>query len=713
MREGVMGKNTDKASPEQRYRGRLVRKALRVIVPAFTLPAITALIGGQLFPRLYPIGRILATVAILFASALIVSLLFDRFITRQIIIPLKKIQEIIAVIALGDFQQLADDRRKDEIGYLAYAVNQIGDNLRERYIFLETQVQSRNEFIHTAAEIGEATTSIVDIDEILERTVTLISENFFHFHTAVFMIDPRTAQACLRAIHGRASTNPECQEYSIPIDGESIIGWSAKYNQTRIAIDVQRDPLYQPFPGLPDTRSQIAIPLSIPGMVLGVLDVQDGGYDAFGEEEIITLQLIANQLAAAINIRFPLGIGAVDPATTETLYHGTHAITIAQTRDEVFQQLRATLRQLPYAFALYTVEENLFHNRLLTDPTGKLSQDDMLEIIPLTPKNLGEFIPETLPVILSDPRQLKSFPEPVVELCQRLAYKFPALYPLTTQGHLTGFLIVGATRQEFLSFEELEIFNNLVEIASIAIEKVLALETIAEHTTELQTLKAVSQTISTETNLSNLYRVIHQQIVQVMGQVNFLIALFSSEENTIEIPYMEENNQVTSVPAFPLGEGLTSIIIRTRQPLLLVEDTVNRSRALGAIVTGDRPALSWLGVPMILGGEVLGAIIVQDLDIEHRFDENDMHLLSTLATQVAIAINNTRLVETSQARAKRDRQLLEITSKIRFASDAQGVITSTTQELAKALNLRRAQISLSVQPPSPENNGSEPNQETV
>ncbi len=706
-----MSENSDTSASKKRYRGRLRRKAFLIIVPIFSLPVIAAVIGGQFLPGLYPNNQILAILGILIVSGFIISALFIGFLTRQVINPLQKIRDIIAAISLGDFTQLADDRRKDEIGHLAYAVNQIGDNLRDRYTSLENQLQARNEFIHTAAQIGETTTSIVDIDEILGRTVTLITENFFHFHAAIFIIDTRRAKASLRAIHGRASTNPECQDYTLPVDGESIIGWSAKYNQTRIAIDVQRDPLYQPFPGLPDTRSQIAIPISIPGMVLGVLDIQDGSYDAFGEEEIVTLQLVANQLAAAIHIRFPLGIGSVDPATTETLYRGTHAITIAQTVGEVFQQLGATLRQMPYAAALYNVEENLFHNQLLTDSAGKLQQDETLEILPITPANLNEFIPKSLPILLSDPRQLEAFSKPVIELCQRLDYKFPTLYPISAQQKLVGLLFVGATRQETLSLQELEVIGKLVEIANTSIEKVFALQTISDHAVELQTLKAVSQSISTETNLTNLYRVIHQQIVQVMGQVNFLIALYNKDESTIEIPYMEEDEQISRVPPFPLGEGLTSIIIRTRQPLLLVEDTVNRSRALGAIITGDRPALSWLGVPMILGGEILGAIIVQDLKTEHRFDEDDMHLLTTLAAQVAIAINNTRLVETTQARARRDRQLLEITEKIRFASDVQGVITRTTQELVKALNLRRAKISLSVEQHSPTNHGGEHKQE--
>jgi GAF domain-containing protein len=168
---------------------------------------------------------------------------------------------------------------------------------------------------------------------------------------------------------------------------------------------------------------------------------------------------------------------------------------------------------------------------------------------------------------------------------------------------------------------------------------------------------------------------------------------------------MDDGDQIISVPPFPVGQGMTSIIIRTRQPLMIVEDTINRSRALGAIVTGDKPALSWLGVPMILGGEIIGAIVVQDLEREHRFDENDMRLLTTLAAQVAIAVHNTRLIETAQRRAERDRQLFEITNKIRRAVDIQGILETTAQELSKTLGAQRAQIEISPVPKSQLING--------
>ena len=259
---------------------------------------------------------------------------------------------------------------------------------------------------------------------------------------------------------------------------------------------------------------------------------------------------------------------------------------------------------------------------------------------------------------------------------------------------------MGATRQEVLSYNDLELLTNLVEITTTSLEKVNALQAIAERITELQTLKSVSQSISTEADLNTLYDIIHHQVVQLMGKVNFLIALYDEINGTIEIPYMEEDDEIVAVPPFPLGEGLTSIIIRTRKPLLIVEDTINRGRELGAIVTGDKPALSWLGVPMILQGDIIGAIVVQDLEKEYRFDEDDMRLLTTLAAQVAIAINSTRLIEISEVRAARDQRLFDITNKIRHAVNIQDVVETTAEELSKALNIRKAQINITLEPES-------------
>ena len=113
--------------------------------------------------------------------------------------------------------------------------------------------------------------------------------------------------------------------------------------------------------------------------------------------------------------------------------------------------------------------------------------------------------------------------------------------------------------------------------------------------------KAIDALASNSANIDDLhsfYTLIHDQVRSVVGNYGFVIALYDQRTNSINIPYLYENNAFSSVDTFPLGEGLTSIIIRTREPLMLVEDTEKRAIAMGAKITG-KPALSWLGVPLL------------------------------------------------------------------------------------------------------------------
>ena len=100
---------------------------------------------------------------------------------------------------------------------------------------------------------------------------------------------------------------------------------------------------------------------------------------------------------------------------------------------------------------------------------------------------------------------------------------------------------------------------------------------------------------------------------------------------------------------------------------------------------------------------------VQDLENEHRFDEDDLRLLTALAGQVAPTVRNARLLAITQENAERDRQLYEITSNIRRANSIPEILEMTTRELSQVLNLKKAKIELSVDPSRLKNrdNGSE------
>ena len=140
--------------------------------------------------------------------------------------------------------------------------------------------------------------------------------------------------------------------------------------------------------------------------------------------------------------------------------------------------------------------------------------------------------------------------------------------------------------------------------------------------------------------------------------------------------------------SFPLGQGLSSIVIRSGQPLLLAYSSAEKTRELGAIFVGE-PAKSWLGVPLILGGETFGVIVVQDTHNEGRFDEEDQRLLSLVAAQVAVVVRNARLIEDTRRQASSQSQIIEISEKIRRSAEMQTILKTTADELAVALKAHR------------------------
>ena len=119
-----------------------------------------------------------------------------------------------------------------------------------------------------------------------------------------------------------------------------------------------------------------------------------------------------------------------------------------------------------------------------------------------------------------------------------------------------------------------------------------------------------------------------------------MVALYDAEHDSISIPYAYQEGRVEKIDSFPLGEGLTSILVRTGQPLLLADDVERRARRrLGARTVGQ-PARSWMGAPMLVENRPIGALILQDLEHENSFTEHNLSFLVELAAQVAAVVQH-------------------------------------------------------------------------
>ena len=263
-----------------------------------------------------------------------------------------------------------------------------------------------------------------------------------------------------------------------------------------------------------------------------------------------------------------------------------------------------------------------------------------------------------------------SIPPPLLAYPKQLGCNSAAYVPILQEGKLRGVVLIGAREGQNLNEDVVDAFKRTIRLTSnsITLPKSKTEPLHDRRASELKALNTLASSVTSIDNLQEFYPTIHDHVRKVIGDYGFLIALYEESTNSINIPYIYEDGRLSTIEAFPLGEGLTSILIRTREPLMLVEDTVNRAAAMGAKFSGE-PAHSWMGVPLLAHGEPIGAIIVQDTENELSFDDEDLRFLKSVAGQVSGAIFNIRVLEESKQTALQFETAAEIARDISSSLD--------------------------------------------
>jgi GAF domain-containing protein len=288
-----------------------------------------------------------------------------------------------------------------------------------------------------------------------------------------------------------------------------------------------------------------------------------------------------------------------------------------------------------------------------------------------------------------------SLPPPLFAFTRQLGCESAAYVPILQKGQLRGFVLIGAHPGQEISQNVIDAFSQTIRLTVNALETSTAItEPIDDRRAlERKALDSLATNSATVDELRSFYASIHDQVRSVVGSFGFVIALYDQPTNSISIPYLFEDNNFSSIDAFPLGEGLTSILIRTREPLMLVEDTEKRAIAMGAKIAG-KPAMSWLGVPLLARGEAIGAIIIQDLEHEHSFNENDLHFMVSVANQVSGAIHNVRLIDESKQAAIQFETAAEISRDISSSLDLDELLEKAVDLIRSRFDFYHAAIFL-------------------
>jgi len=290
-------------------------------------------------------------------------------------------------------------------------------------------------------------------------------------------------------------------------------------------------------------------------------------------------------------------------------------------------------------------------------------------------------------VLKVDLRNTSSLPPPLVAYTGRLGCVAAAYVPILQDGQLRGLVLIGTRVGQNLDDDIVDSYVRTIRLTmnALTLAGSSAQPTISDRRfVESRALNVLASNAATVSDLNSFYASLHEQIRSVVGDHGFVIALYDQKTNAISIPYLYEDGTFSAIDTFPLGEGLTSILIRSREPLMLVEDTEKRAIAMGAKITG-KAAKSWLGVPLLARGVAIGAVIIQDQENEHSFNEDDLRFVSAVSSQIASTIYNIRLLSESQETALQFETAAEIARDISSSLDLDEL-------LLKAVDLIRSRF---------------------
>lgn len=378
--------------------------------------------------------------------------------------------------------------------------------------------------------------------------------------------------------------------------------------------------------------------------------------------------------------------------TTGLMMDTIAIISRASSKNQVLEGLVRIFQDVPDVSAILLSERSDFEiivpstNKSFIEPPKRLA---------IHPNSFDQYLNPLNPLITFQMENPPDLPGEITEFLNQLEGKNIALLPVMVFSHAIAMIIFDSNLSEVINVSNLKVYIDIAKLFSKAMEAILNAEVMGRRLSVMRSLEAINQTIARESDLDNLFQVIHEQVTLVVGEVDMIIALYDQENKIINIPYACEDQQLLTIPSFPFGEGLTSLIINTSQALMLIEKTASQAKELGAKIVGT-PAKSFLGVPLIVAGDVIGALIIQDTENEYRFDDEDQNFLTILASQVAISIRNLFMLNEIMEKAERDRLVNEITAKFWSSSDVDTIMRTAILELGRTLKASKGLIQLKV-----------------
>ncbi|MBN1955744.1 MAG: GAF domain-containing protein [Anaerolineae bacterium] len=545
--------------------------------------------------------------------------------------------------------------------------------------------------LETAAEVSQAASSILNLDELLPQVAELIRSRFDLYYVGIFLVDDAGQWAVLQAGTGQPGQQMLEAGHRLQIGGMSMIGWSIANSAGRFAHDVGEEAIRFDNPFLPHTRSEMALPLISRGHAIGAMSIQSAQAAAFSGEDVTILQTMADHLANAIeNARL---FSETERALSETrdLYEASRSIGAALTPDQVRQALVDYAAQSGVDFArllLLEYDESSQPTHIImaegwsadnrpSQPVGTrllLSSYPILDI--LDPKER---------VVVKDIQSDTRLNDATKMLMEVSGLRSFAAVPIAVGKRHIGTLLIGFDQPTAFSEKLLDGLQTITGQAAITLENQRLLQETQRRAREMEAINEMGRTITSVLDLDVLLRQIVDITKTRFGHYFVSIALVEGNQiamrSTSTIGETNKRLERGMVTVRLDGPGLVPETARTGQPLL-VNDVLEDPRYLMVPeLSGTR---SELDVPIKVKGRVIGVLSVQS-NKPHAYDQTDVALLQSLVSQAGVAIDNAQLFAETQAEASRRSLINEVMQAASQSMDPESLLHRAGEAVSRQL----------------------------
>jgi GAF domain-containing protein/HAMP domain-containing protein len=593
--------------------------------------------------------------------AVLIALAASRSITR----PIRKLAETAEQIATGNLSMTAKVEQADEIGALAFAFNSMTFQLRNLIGALEERVAERTRELEKrssqqriAAQVARDASRVRDLDELLQKAALLVRDRFGYQQVSFFLMDERGENAILKTTTGEAGQQMLEEGYRYKSDESSVVGYAILHGRAKVSTTGEPEIALPNHPFLPNSYSEAALPLKVGERVTGALNLHSSKGNDFDSESIEVLQTMADQLAVAIeNIR-------------------------------LLREMQKTVLELESAYGHYTQETwQSFFQR-----TGRVRG---LRYRGLQPEPAMRLSAQAVEAI-RDQKSILSDGE--IGLHSQIKHSSLAI-PMKLRGKALGILNIEFEGHQPAP-EAVAFYEEVTERLALALDNVRLLEETKLRSEQLKLLQEITAAAASHVNLENLFEDVTARMRSGFEVEHCGVILFDPGEYSGSLVSSASSQTVS-----PIHHLLGTHIPLESVPIL--EECIRSKKASAAYgfdknsVDGPfRTILEALGtvtqvfVPLSARSELLGIIMLNVVDPERRFGEDDLRLMDQISLQITTAIDVARVFEQIERRAYRERQISEITSKVRASTNVDIILQTAVQELAEALDVPRGTIQL-------------------